>query len=104
MSKIDWSKAGKRIRWQSPNAVDGFRNPDWLWVQQRWKDEADYYGEELTASQIVQMLACPRCESLVTWACTTEDRQASIKEPHRERRRAAGETLLKLHGPRFTKG
>ena len=47
---IDWSKAGKRIRWTPRTAAMGGRNPDWDMRHDRWKDEADYAGEALTAA------------------------------------------------------
>lgn len=100
MSKIDWSKAGKRIRWQ-PRRPDG-SNPDWNFTAQRWKDEADYYADELDLSGVIAHADCPvaNCGAKRHQAC----RGISLSSYHQPRRRAAGEALLELKGPRFTKG
>lgn len=88
-----------RIRWQ-PRDKNG--NPDWLWVEQRWKDEADYYGEELTYEQVEAAVDCPQCPAKVGEGCVGA-RGTLIGDPHRQRRRIAGEQELEKHGPRFTK-
>jgi hypothetical protein len=81
---IDWTKAGKRLRWQ-PKDMFG-RNPDWNFAAQRWKDEADYYAE---------LALCPHCGVGPGVPCEGFD------DYHQPRKRAAGLELLRRHGSRF---
>lgn len=90
-----------RIRWQPRDTKNG-TNPDWLWVEQRWKDEADYYGEELTFEQVDEMVDCPICPAKAGEGCRG-GRGTLIGDPHHQRRRLAGEQELERHGTRFTK-
>jgi hypothetical protein len=90
MSKIDWSKAGKRIRWTPRNANDP-HNPDWHWTQKRWKDEADYAADAMPTWQIVAMVPCARCGSIAGQRCRTERGEFMPDSAHEARRRAAGE-------------
>lgn len=90
-----------RIRFQ-PYDTRNNCNPDWLWVEKRWKDEADYYGEELTQEQVENANDCPNCGVLRGSGCVGGTGKP-IGDPHRGRRRIAGETELQKHGPRFTK-
>jgi hypothetical protein len=96
MSEIDWSKAGKRIRFQPPSG-DG-RNPDWNWAARRWKDEADYYTDELSRADVIGLVRCPTCAAPASEACNG----LGILMVHTPRWRAAGERMLELHGPRFS--
>ena len=97
MSTIDWAKAGQRLRHQP--RVDG-RNPDWDWIVARWKDEADYYGDEQSAIHVAEIAPCPLCERPLGEACIDSAGQP-MEAPHRERRRASGQAALKMLGPRF---
>lgn len=99
MSSFDWSKAGKRLRHQ-PRTVDG--NPDWNWVEQRWKDEADYYADDLTSEkELIAAAGCPHCGVAAGEQCIGP----GILEDmwHGPRKRAAGEAMLAERGPRFSK-
>jgi hypothetical protein len=95
MSQIDWSKAGKRLRHQP--RCDG-RNPDFNWVAQRWKDEADYYADEIGKPEIIDLAECPTCLAPAGEPC--EGLPESIPY-HQPRRRAAGVALLHQRGARF---
>lgn len=97
MSKIDWAKAGKRLRYQP--MADG-RNPDWDWIGQRWKDEADYYGEEQSAINVADIAPCPLCDAALGDNCKDSAGRLMV-HPHRERRRASGIAALVMLGPRF---
>jgi hypothetical protein len=85
--KIDWSKAGKRLRYSLAKPGEG--NPDWNWVAQRWKVAEEYAGEELTAWQVKDLVACPRCGAHKGYLCP-DARGAAMDSPHEERRFAAG--------------
>lgn len=94
MSKIDWSQVGTRIRYQYADRSG--RNPDFNFAAQRWKDEADYYAEELSLAEIQELAACPICEAPIDEPCT-----GALITFHMPRRRAAGEERLRREGPRF---
>lgn len=93
MSQIDWSKAGKRLRYQP--STPG-RNPDFNWAAQRWKDEADYYADEIGKPEIVALAACLVCGAPAGQPCAD-----TMFAYHQPRARAAGLALLKERGPRF---
>ena len=95
MTKIDWSKVGKRIRFQ-PKDQWG-KNPDWNLVDRRWKDEADYYADELDKRQVIALVACPVCAVPRTVPC-----RDTLVDFHMPRKRAAGEAILASHGPRVS--
>lgn len=95
MSRIDWSKAGKRIRW-SPKRPDG-TNPDWDWVNRRWKDAADYAGELLPDVAVVLMADCPACERLAGQPCV-DSWGRDTQHPMWQRERAAGLVRVQLLG------
>jgi hypothetical protein len=97
VGKIDWSKAGTRIRFQDLRG-DG-SNPDWNWPAERWKDEADYYAEELRPAEIIALTGCSHCGVLSGLPCL-----GPLFTIHQPRRRAAGCEMLRRKGPRFTKG
>jgi hypothetical protein len=95
-AEIDWSKAGQRLRHQ-PRDNSG-RNPDFNWVARRWKDEADYYADEIGKPEIIALAGCPTCGAAPDVPCLGLPESIPF---HMPRRRAAGEELLRLHGPRF---
>lgn len=87
MAKIDWSKAGKRLRHSPPEP--GGRNPDWNFRLQRWKVEEEYVGEALEPHVVNTLAACPLCGAPVVHLCQDARGQA-MAEPHAERVFAAG--------------
>lgn len=89
------SEQGTRIRYQ-PKSPDG-RNPDWNWAAGRWKDEADYYADELSTEEVIARAGCPHCGASAGRTCV--DTAADFHTP---RRRAAGEVMLEQMGPRFS--
>lgn len=96
MARIDWTKAGKRLRYQ-PHSGDG-RNPDFNWAHQRWKDEADYYADEIGKPEIIALAGCPTCSASPGDPCIGLPESIPFHQP---RRRAAGEEVLRQRGPRF---
>lgn len=90
---MDWSKAGIRLRHQPPDGSG--HNPDFNWAAQRWKDEADYYSDEMDQAAIIKAADCPCCGRLKGQPCLS---RADFCTP---RKRAAGVALLKAKGPRF---
>lgn len=90
---IDWSKAGTRLRHQPRR--DG-HNPDWNWIAKRWKNEAEYWADDLTVEQAVALVACTNCGAPPAEPCRV---RADICTP---RRRAAGEEQLRREGPRYS--
>jgi hypothetical protein len=94
VSSIDWSKAGKRIRHQPKDAFG--RNPDWDLKHQRWKDEADYYADELDANAVAELVDCPNCPAKAGYHCGMHGSNCT------PRIRAAGEKMLAERGPRFS--
>jgi hypothetical protein len=99
VGKIDWSKAGTRIRFQDLRG-DG-TNPDWNWPASRWKDEADYYAEELKEAGVIALTGCSTCGAVSGNLCAGKVLGGGVHQP---RRRAAGCEMLRRKGPRFTKG
>lgn len=97
MSDIDWSKAGKRIRHQDRDAWG--KNPDWDWANKRWKDEADYYAEELLWNEVYDLAECLNCGAEIGRPCSPLYGYSAVCTP---RRRAAGEGMLAERGPRFS--
>jgi hypothetical protein len=95
MSQIDWSKAGKRLRHQPRR---GAHNPDWNWTAQRWKDEADYYADEIGKPEIIALATCPICHAPAGVECPSGIAGLAFHQP---RMRAAGLELLRHNGPRF---
>ncbi|MBY0395965.1 MAG: hypothetical protein K2X91_05760 [Thermoleophilia bacterium] len=89
--RIDWSKAGTRLRRTEPKPSDGGRNPDWNWPAKRWKTAEEYAGEEMTPDEVVARVACPRtdCPGDVGLPCRSY-RDEAMDYPHAERRAAAG--------------
>lgn len=88
---IDWSKAGKRLRHTPTTPAMGGRNPDWNWVQRRWKVAEEYAGEELEPAQVVALVHCPRDGFLGFQAYPCRNaRDQAMDHPHVERVFAAG--------------
>lgn len=95
MSRIDWSKAGKRLR-HTPRAANSHRNPDWNWAQDRWKVAEEYAGEELAPAEVVALVPCPRdgCLAFQGYPCR-DARDQAMDHPHVERVFAAGAARIK---------
>ena len=90
MSKIDWSKAGVRLR-TSPKQFG--RNVDWNDAAQRWKTAEEYAGEEFSPDAVIAAVACPYCDAYVARACF--DHAGRIMDgPHAQRRFAAGAAMI----------
>lgn len=94
--RIDWSKAGTRLRRTEPKPSDGGRNPDWNWVQKRWKVAEEYAAETLTTGEVADKVACPRegCVKPAGTACVDARDNPMPGSPHVERRFAAGAALI----------
>jgi hypothetical protein len=92
--KIDWSKAGKRLRFSLAKPGEG--NPDWNWVAQRWKVAEEYAADELVAEEIVKAVACPRdgCLAPAWHDCRDARGEVMFDAPHQERRFAAGAAMI----------
>ena len=93
---IDWSKAGKRLRHTPTTPAMGGRNPDWNWVQRRWKVAEEYAGEELAPAEVVDLVPCPRegCGAELGHQCP-DARGNLMDHPHAERVFAAGAARIK---------
>lgn len=93
MSKVDWSKAGVRLR-HSPRQHG--RNPDWNDAAQRWKTAEEYAGETLAVCQLQAVTHCPRldCSAEAGQPCQDAKGQEMPDSPHPERRTAAGAALI----------
>jgi hypothetical protein len=86
MAKIDWSKAGVRIR-RTPN--EHGRNPDWNDRLSRWKVAEEYAGEELTPREVVDAAVCAICDVPAGETCF-DSLGREMDHPHAERVFAAG--------------
>lgn len=92
-SQIDWSKAGTRLRRTEPKPSDGGRNPDWNWVERRWKVAEEYAGETLTIDETFAKVACRYCNAPAGSPCV-DVRDRPMDGPHKERRFDAGAALI----------
>jgi hypothetical protein len=91
MAKIDWSKAGVRIR-RTPN--EHGRNPDWNDRLSRWKVAEEYAGETLATDEVRLLAPCEICAAPVGEHCADSAGRCMDDGPHPERRFAAGAALI----------
>jgi hypothetical protein len=93
MSKIDWSKAGTRLRRTIQDTRDGGTNPDWNHIDKRWKRIEEYAGESLTADQVFARAPCAHCRAAIAAPCVDAN-QRVMDGAHNERRIAAGNAMV----------